>query len=118
MGARVPRALVCWCAGWCSNAVAVGCSRLTPPPSCHELSHSCMHALLLWLAAGDLRAANRLGTGSEGGPGGTGRQAAQREERLRRSMQVYVTAWLLSAEVDERRAEGHLAVMAADMRGF
>lgn len=33
-------------------------------------------------------------------------------------MQVYVVAWLLSAQVDEQRVEAHLALISADMRGF
>lgn len=52
------------------------------------------------------------------GSGGTGRQAAAREERLRRTLQVYLAAWLLCAEVDERRVEAHLAAVRDDMRGF
>ncbi len=33
-------------------------------------------------------------------------------------MQVLLTAWMLSAEVDERLVEAHLAAIAADMKGF
>ena len=54
--------------------------------------------------------------GSRGG--GTGRVAAQEEESLRRRMQVYLTAWLLSPEVEEERVEAHLAALTADMAGF
>lgn len=60
---------------------------------------------------GDLRSADQP-------IGGTGRQAVAAEERLRRRMQVLLTAWMLSAEVDERLVEGHLAAIAADMKGF
>ncbi|PRW57222.1 putative uncharacterized protein LOC105043418 isoform X1 [Chlorella sorokiniana] len=81
---------------------------------------------------GDLRAADRPDGDASSGPGGgvpgstggslrsggTGRAAAQREEALRRTMQVYLTAWMLSPEVDEGRVEGHLAQLEADMRGF
>lgn len=70
-------------------------------------------------AAGDLRAAEEREQSVSGtGPGGTGMAAAQREEKLRRTMQVYVVAWLLSAQVDEQRVEAHLALISADMRGF
>ncbi|KAL4437496.1 hypothetical protein ABPG77_003477 [Micractinium sp. CCAP 211/92] len=62
---------------------------------------------------GDLGAADRPGSG-----GGTGQRAAAAEERLRRRMQVLLTAWMLSAEVDERVVEAHLAAIAADMKGF
>ncbi len=80
--------------------------------------------------AGDLRAADRpegeaggglIGGRSSGGAqssSSTGRAAAQREEAVRRTMQVYLTAWMLSPEVDEGRVEGHLAQLEADMRGF
>ncbi|KAL4452097.1 hypothetical protein ABPG75_007759 [Micractinium tetrahymenae] len=66
---------------------------------------------------GDLRAADRPDSGGTTS-GGTGRQAAAAEERLRWRMQVLLTAWMLSAEVDERLVEAHLAVIAADMKGF
>lgn len=92
--------------------------------------HLQIHLLVL-CPAGDLRAADQpdgeAGSssvpGSAGGGGGshgtgTGRAAAQREEALRRTMQVYLTAWMLSPEVDEGRLEGHLAELEADMRGF
>lgn len=78
----------------------------------------------MFCPAGDLRAADQpdgeAGSGSGGGSHGTGtgRAAAQREEALRRTMQVYLTAWMLSPEVDEGRVEGHLAELEADMRGF
>lgn len=92
------------------------------------MSHACP------ASAGDLRAADRPDNeagggvssglpGSTGGSsslqsGGTVRGAAQREDALRRTMQVYLTAWMLSPEIDERRVEGHLAQVEADMRGF
>ena len=112
--------LLDWCCCWC---VLLGCMALTRlsflPPAA---------------TAGDLRAADRPdgepgggatgsstgGRGSGSLPGGaaTGRAAAQKEEALRRTMQVYLTAWMLSPEVDERRVEAHLAALEADMRGF
>lgn len=33
-------------------------------------------------------------------------------------MQVLLTAWMLSAEVDERLVAAHLAAITADMKGF
>ena len=69
--------------------------------------------------AGDLREADQPAEGSGGGGGGrTGRAAAAREAALRRTMQVYLTAWLLSPEVDERRVEAHLAAVRQEMQGF
>lgn len=72
--------------------------------------------------AGDLREADQpdsTGSGCGGSSGGgTGRTAAAYEEALRRTMQVYLTAWMLSPEVDERRVEADLAAVNADMRGF
>ena len=72
------------------------------------------------MPAGDLRAADQPdgGGGSGGGGTGTGKVAARQEEALRRRMQVYLTAWLLSPEVQEARVDAHLAVLTADMVGF
>lgn len=75
-------------------------------------------ALAPALPAGELRAADPPDGEAGGGGGGTGRQAAAREEQLRRTLQVYLAAWLLCAEVDERRLEAHLAAVRDDMRGF
>jgi hypothetical protein len=72
------------------------------------------------LLADTLRAAEDRERKSKGGldSGGVGTLAAAREDKLRRTMQVYLTAWLLSAHVDERVVEAHLALIASDMRGF
>lgn len=52
----------------------------------------------------------------EGGRGRGGEEAAQ--EAVRRRMTVYLSAWMLSPEVDEGRVEAHLAALAEDMRGL
>ena len=68
--------------------------------------------------ADDLRQADRPDgdVGGEGQRSSTGRLAAAREERLRRTMQVHVAAWMLSPAVDEQRVAAHLARVGADMK--
>jgi hypothetical protein len=68
--------------------------------------------------AGELRAAEKKAREAGEDPAGIGAAAAQREQRLRRTMQVYLTAWVLSPRVDERLAEAHLARLGAEMKGF
>eukprot|EP00887_Chlorella_sp_A99_P007678 scaffold20.g7678.t1 len=77
-------------------------------------------------AAGDPDTAPRIGQarhiGSSGGGGGRERMrpatATDEEERLRRRLQVYLSAWLLSPEVDGARVDTHLAALDEDMKGF
>ena len=54
-----------------------------------------------------------------GGPAGAERRGGPGEaDGVRRRMTVYVSAWLLSPEVDDGRVEAHLAALAEDMRGM
>lgn len=53
-----------------------------------------------------------------GGSSGSKQDGIVPGDKLESTMQVYITAWLLSPEIDERRVEAHLACITEDMRGF
>lgn len=68
--------------------------------------------------AGEQRAAEQQAVEGNDARASTGAAAAQREQRLRRTMQVYLTAWVLSPRVDERLEEAHVARLREEMKGF
>lgn len=60
-----------------------------------------------------------MGDGRERRPGAArADRAAEVEGRLRKQLQVYLTAWQLSPQVDDDRVAAHRAALTDDMRGF
>lgn len=61
----------------------------------------------------------RASSGSGGAQTGGGAARGQQDAGLlRNTMHVYIAAWLQAPELDERKAEQHLACIREDMRGF
>ena len=86
--------------------------------SCHEAELGVKRAVVAGFEE-IVRQARGEEEGDEPGPpagGGAGETAAQ--EAVRRRMTVYLSAWMLSPEVDEGRVEAHLAALAEDLRGL
>jgi hypothetical protein len=52
------------------------------------------------------------------GKRGNGSGGGDMEGRQKRLMQVYISAWMLSPEVDDGMVAAHLGTLAEEMRGF